>query len=150
MADPKLLARSAYPLAAALAGTGRMEAAGRVRLRAQQRAIADRGHLSLDTAEGRDRFVQVAEALGAVRGAESEVRWMRFMLATAPPSISEESRAGLWARLRDVEGRTAAARDLWRRASTDGAQEADARERMLHLALLEDDRPFLRNALANP
>lgn len=150
MADPKLLARSAYPLAAALAGTGRVEAAGRVRLRAEQRAISERGHLALETVEGRDRFVQVAEAIGALRGAETEVRWMRVVLATAPPSISEESRADLWARLRDVEGRTAAARTLWRRASTDGTLESDARERMLHLALLEDDRPFLRNALANP
>jgi len=153
LGDPQLLSRDARGLATALAATGRAEAAARVRRRADRRVLGERGLVTkeaLETADGRERFVAVAEALGTTRGADVQVRWMRAVLARTPPSLSEEVRAELWARLRDAEGRTAAARASWRRASHDRALEVNARDRMLRLALEEDDRPFLRAAVAEP
>ncbi|HEY8923811.1 MAG TPA: tetratricopeptide repeat protein [Polyangia bacterium] len=153
LGDPQLLTRDAYGLATALAATGRVEAAARVRRRADRGALAERGQVTkeaLQTTEGRERFLGVADALGTARGAEVQVRWMRAVLANTPSSLSPEVRADLWARLRDAEGRTADARALWSRASHDHALEVNARERMLRLALEDDDRPFLRAAVAEP
>ena len=148
--DPRILAGSADTLATALRTVGRVQAAARVRARADRRVIADHRPIALDAADGRESFVRIAEAIGDLRGPEAQVRWMRAVLATAPASLSIAARADLLARLRDAEGRTEAARVLWQRASTDPAQGADARERVLQLALVDDDRPFLREAIANP
>jgi len=153
LGDPQLLTRDAYGLATALAATGRVEAAARVRRRADRRALGERGQVtteSLQTAEGRERFIGVADALGTARGADVQVRWMRAVLARTPSSLSPEVRADLWARLRDAEGRTAAARALWSRASRDHALEVNARDRMIRLALQDDDRQFLKTAVAEP
>ena len=148
--DPKVLAGSADALATSLRAAGLVEAAGRIRDRTDRRVLAGRLPIALGAPEGRDSFVRIAEALGAVRGPEAQVRWMRAVLATAPESLSSAERADLFARLRDAEGRIEAARALWQQASADPAQESDARERGLQLALVADDRPFLREAVANP
>lgn len=154
--DPKLLDRNAYPLATALAATGRADAAARVRSLAQARALAARDKVTLDTPEARDQFVTTADAMGATYGPQTEARWMKAVLSrllVSPASsstIPPEARADLLARLREIEGDTAGARKSWAQASKDRRLEANARDRMLRLAIEDDDRPFLRAALATP
>jgi len=148
--DPKLLERAAYPLATALAATGRAEAAARVQARAQARLIASRDKVTLDTPEARDLFVTTADAISATWGAPPEARWMRSVLSRLPASLSLPVRAELLARLHEVEGDRAGARTLWSQASKDRRLEGNARDRMLRLAIEDDDRPFLRAVVAAP
>ena len=141
---------AAASMTEALASTGRVEAAARLRARSRRRILATGGQVDLETPEGQRRFDAVADAWGAARGADAEARWMRAVLARIKPSTPTARRASVQAKLLDLEGRGGDARVLWRRASVDPTLKATARDRMLQLALEENDRPFLRSALARP